>query len=189
MDVRIPELERRLANAEARVRLTGVGGISMLVLMATLTTAKPAAVQPKHNSVIAPFTVVDARGRPILRVDAGGHDAAHPQRPLPRLELIGRLGKPLAGLYATPSGGMLTVNDMEGDSGASLQALGFGGILHILDQSEDSVVTLRAVDQGGLIEFHSRPRGALAGTLAADNRGGRLVLYDRAGNEIFTAPQ
>lgn len=104
MEVRLAELEERLARAERQVRVLRGIGLAALATAVALLAVKPATTQNDGSLLKAPLRVVDAGGKELLRVDAGTHGAV--------LRLFSSQGVTVAKLQATsPGSGSLVVTE------------------------------------------------------------------------------
>jgi hypothetical protein len=200
------DLETRLAKLERRVHsLLVVSGV-LLTAVATLLLSRPGQTQTSTvearggTKVRAPFTVVDNRGRTILRVGVANGGGG--------LLLNGAPGKPLlqAGLRpvtlpgdVTENFSFLSVNDPTGmpiadisDEFSGNSRRGVRG-LHVYDWgSTNKILSLgQDTDSHGSGEPRlqmSRTTNSSSVFIAARPAGGRITLADRDGNETFTAP-
>lgn len=200
------DLEARLAKLERRVRsLLVVSGVS-LTAVATLLLSRPGQTQTSiieargGTKVRAPFTVVDGRGRTILRVGTANGGGG--------LLLNGAPGKPLlqAGFRpvtlpgeVTENYSFLSVSDPTGmpiadisDEFSGNSRRGVRGF-HVYDWgSTDKILSLgQDTDSHGSGEPRlqmSRVGNSASVFIAARPAGGRMSLTDKDGNETFTAP-
>src|SRR5262245_33310623 len=127
MEERLKELERRLARAESRERVTRWGGLVVLAAALALVGARPAVTQQLPNFVKAPFQVVDNVGKPLLEVAAGQSGA--------RVGLYDAAGKVAASLYTDADGGNLRLRNR---GGQDILSIGFvasqhGGVVDLKD--------------------------------------------------------
>jgi hypothetical protein len=75
MEARLMELEQRLARAERQVNVLRGLGLATLAMAVAVLAVRPASPQNNGSVLKAPFRVVDAGGKELLRVDAGPQGA------------------------------------------------------------------------------------------------------------------
>lgn len=96
MEARLAALEQRLARAERQAQVLRALGLAALATAVAVLAVSPASPQNNGTVLKAPFRVVDAAGKDLLRVDAGPHGAV--------LRLFGSQGATIAEIRATSPG-------------------------------------------------------------------------------------
>jgi hypothetical protein len=205
MDERWAEFERRLARAERQVRVLRGTGLLVLVALGATLASKAAVTQGVGSTVREPFTVIDGRGKPLLRVESY---QARLGEWVPRIDILGTKGGPIAeltenewggsleirdknkalrtaaALYASNAGGGLVLNDAAGKVGCSLDGW-FGGNLHIrrvyISYGGDTLAAavLAPVGDGALLVIRDTAGNEVA-RLGATGKGGLLTLRNKA---------
>lgn len=128
-----------------------------------LEKRKPAPV----NTVTAPFSVKDAKGRVRFVVDAGGDDNEAV------MFLAGGDGQPRIGFTAKEDSGSVELYGQGNRTVARLQSDAEGGELHLI--SKDG----RAVDLDGALGVRVRGKdGRSHVQLSSDGNGGQVNVYD-----------
>ncbi|HEY6829012.1 MAG TPA: hypothetical protein VI259_19265 [Gemmatimonadaceae bacterium] len=131
------------------------------------------------NTVKGPFTVVDAAGRPVFRIDPS----------IRGLQLFGVGGRAYLGATAGATGGRLEIRNEAATRIAVMEAhhnvAGFT-VSDGKDSATDRVAIGVAEDGKTNFRVFNRTHGKILEVAQEDSGGGRLHLYDPAGNSNVT---
>ncbi len=210
MEERWREVQERLERLEleiqARRRRSRVQGFMITALLAAgayFVMTRPAVTLIQAGSrvsgqvefqVNAPFAVLDAAGKPILRVDAMGKDRG--------LLLLDQAGKIIGGIGVTADGrGMaqgrgLTIFDADeklisviGQGRLQDDSLERRGMV-ILDPSEKIISGMGSSSRGRGVVVHDQTGAWVVGLGVWPQRldRGQFVITDRDGHTLFAQP-
>ena len=185
MEDRWVEFERRLARAERQVRALRRTGLLVLITLGAILALRAAVTQGLGSTVREPFTVVDGRGKQLLRLDT---EQAGPGEWVPRLQIFGSKGNgPVAKLSDNGWGGSLIISDRAFHSAGGLYASNAGGVVELADAAGRGSSWMSGWHDGGLYTGRVNigyGRGMSAAVLAPVGDGALLVIRDTAGNEV-----
>jgi hypothetical protein len=190
MTMQAPGVPDRLEKLERQVRVLG-WSMLILSLLAAGGIAVMRVIMPKRIVTARGFVVTDEQGRPRGELRAVG-GAVY-------LNLYGENGNPRTGLNASGGGSDLTLYGPDGNLNEVLSASKGGAFLSINDGERKMRVQITLGSIGPLIAFYDengKERATLGYRIAEDNReetgqgerGAALVLWDREGKVLFSAP-